>query len=97
MTTKEILIAAKAKVEAGWCQGAYARDDRGYSTIGDQSDAVSWCMSGALGAVSGWQTFKAEQAIRPYLGNDNLVQWNDRIRRTKAEVIAVFDQAIASL
>jgi hypothetical protein len=39
MTTKEILIAARAKVAQGWCQGAYAKD--AYGNTEEQEDALA--------------------------------------------------------
>jgi hypothetical protein len=102
MTVKEQLIAARAKIEAGWTQHEFARDVDGNS-LGlhpkriDFSKAACVCMSGALEAVGaeGHVDGLAYEALRAHT-SVILSTWNDDKRRTKEEVLAVFDKAIAA-
>ncbi len=87
---KLLLIRARERIEKkGWCQGAFHR--------GSAS-----CMMGALGYTrkrgcpSGLHYMAGEQ-LRSFVGGDLVPHWNDRPGRTKAEVLEVFDKAIASV
>lgn len=65
-TTKEILIAAKAKIATRetWTQDATARDASGKPTYATDPNAVCWCALGAIqavvdGIVSGLMAYSA--------------------------------------
>lgn len=90
MTVKEDLIKTRAKIAAGWCQGASARNAKG--------EAVSFCILGAFMAsgvaCSGPTSYALAKVATP--GNLGvLARYNDTPGRTKEEVLAVFDKAIA--
>ena len=91
----KILRAAREKISApgAWTQRITARNALGQSTQSRSSDAVCWCARGALWAVSDdsdspveWLTAAADVG---------LIYFNDTPGRTQAEVLAVFDKAIA--
>ncbi len=60
-TTAEILRRAAARVERGWCRGAYARDARGNPVADGSEPARSWC---ALGAIHAETPIAAQLAVR---------------------------------
>lgn len=101
MTIAEILEAAKAKIAnpENWTQGYYAKDENGDELLGNEPDAVCFCGYGAIEAVTdtvhmgkGWPK-EAEDALDAAAGK-NFPCFNDE--RTHAEVLAVFDKAIAA-
>lgn len=93
----EVLIKARALVEAGWTQGAYGRteggSDRGLVV------ATCFCTAGAIFKAKGKLSCNGGE-IGPeidalgfdYLGD--LLVWNDAGYRTKEHVLARFDAAI---
>lgn len=100
--TIDILKRARALVERGWCQGTYSRDERGVASLSKSQDC-SWCSVGALDTAAGSDSDKylaaydeLATAITPG-GDVGVVKWNDAPGRTQAEVLAMFDRAIASL
>jgi hypothetical protein len=103
MTPKEILIAARAKIEAPerWTHGAYARDAAGRKVEPTCPDAVRWCVRGAIDASTEQHSNKRpssvlfSQAVAGY-GALYIPIWNDAPNRTHAEVLAAFDRAIAA-
>ncbi len=110
MTTREILIAARKKIERPecWTKGAYARRADG-TYVGDSginedgfisADAVCFCALGACRAVSGSLTDESPAArqIRDALGGRqyDLSAFNDAPTTTHADVLALFDRAIAA-
>ena len=98
MTVREQLIAARAKVDAGWTQGVFARDANGSDLLIAQNfeGAVCFCASGALKAI-GADTFgPAYKALSAAVGHYFISNWNDEPKRTKEEVLAGFDKAIAA-
>lgn len=95
MTTVEILRRARERIARGWCQHVNARAADGREV--EPSDrAVEWC---AVGAV--WRDVDALLAVERVLQlrgfSDALWVWNDQPGRTQAEVLALFDEAIADL
>lgn len=106
-TAKEILIAARGYITKGWCQMASARDEEGKSCYFGSVKACSWCSSGAITRANhdiykldilAWdaslqQVYKVLESI---LG-EKIVPWNDADNRTQADVLELFDRAIASL
>lgn len=91
--TKEVLLAAKALLQnVGWCQNAYTTYDKQYNP-------TAYCLSGAVCCVDGAYFTIQDEAIsclRSMLENKPLiVNWNDQPGRTKEEVLALLDKAIA--
>ena len=90
------LRAARALIAApgGWTQGASARDSNGRAIVSHSPSAVCFCSGGALFRVNG-HYLENREALRRAMNCDNLVDWNDVLGRTQAEVVAAFDRAIA--
>lgn len=99
MTPKEILIAARAKIEAPerWTQGAYAKDVDGQQADPCGKRAICWCIYGAVMATTDGDYHK-EHSATVLIGEivNNIARWNDAPTRTHAEVLAAFDRAIAA-
>lgn len=47
-TLKEDLLKVRAKIEAGWCQGAFARDADQHPVDVHAPEAASFCVVGAV-------------------------------------------------
>ncbi len=102
-TTKEILIAAKALISdpAHWTQGEYSRNTDGRRTAHHDPAAVCWCAMGAIIRVLPLREYSRAVGVTETLaawgagGNSaaDLVGFNDG--HTHAEVLALFDKAIA--
>jgi hypothetical protein len=92
-----VLTAARALVERGWTQGEYARHKNGRPIGPAEPNAVCWCATGAIMATG--KSLAADLAVY-HLGDalgDSVLRWNDTPGRTQAEVLALFDRAIARL
>ena len=82
-----------------WCQKAQARDVDGIPVDARDSDAVSFCMTGAVA-----RAYKTDRGIRTRI-YDALIQklpidpvaWNDRPDRTKEDVIETLKKIEISL
>lgn len=101
MNTKELLIAARARIEKPerWTQMSLARDAKRRSVKPLDADAVCWCSLGAIYSQCP-QSKSLSLAIRALgsaMSNNEsfIADYNDS--HTHAEVLAAFDQAIASL
>jgi len=97
MTQKEMLLQARAKIEAGWCQYNEAKDENGSPVASFSAEAVSFCI---LGAAHGEALPPLRTALRARLGlpewvRVSLADYNDAKGRTQAEVLSLFDEAIA--
>ena len=90
-----------------WAQGSLALGSSGESLSVDSSEAVCFCIVGAIRRVSGFnrrpeKTVPLRQAVARSLGLPGykapLVAWNDAPERTQAEVVqALRDAARAAL
>ena len=100
MTITEHLRAARAFVERGWCQNAFARQENGDPAVPRSKKACQWCVMGALIAampgkppaglmVSCDALFR--KAARTSL---SIHKWQDKKGRKKEQVLRVFDKAI---
>jgi hypothetical protein len=106
MKPSEILSRARSLIVEGWCQGADARDSGGKEVRPWSDEARAWSVLGALvggngigrAPVAGMPIVELGEAIVA-LGEagdtHSLEAWNDVAHRTKADVIALFDGALA--
>lgn len=96
MTPREILLRARARVERGWTQEAFARKASGVSTHPAHEDACSWCLEGATFQLTRIDHLAAARdALRDVVGTTDLALWNDTSERTKEEVLVAIDAALA--
>jgi hypothetical protein len=97
-TVKEVLIAAKWMLEnVGWCQKTF----RKYSTSGE-SPSCAFCSFGAIINVNYGSPGLIDKALAVLsksidTASGSITIWNDDPKRTKSQVLAVFDKAIASV
>ena len=94
MTTVEVLKAARAKIEQGWCQGSYARNAMNEKVLYRSVDACRWCAMGAIVSLGGVDWITAADVIKQANAIEVIPKWNDAPNRTQAEVLAAFDKAI---
>lgn len=95
--TQVLQEARRLLVNKGWTQHAYARDSNGYSAIVSGREPVCFCLSGAINQVSDTSVdadVLAKNRIMSFI-DTNIPSWNDKANRTKEEVIALLDRAIA--
>ena len=88
VTTVEVLRAARAKIEKGWVQYTYEHEADGAP--------IAWCAAGAISRqhLSVNESAGAYLLLRRVCG-ETVSAWNDAPGRTKEEVLAAFDRAIA--
>lgn len=79
-------------IQKGWCQGITAMSDDGTACSSRQKDAVKWDLAGAIGAAYP-EDIQKRMGIADKLGvvlkTRQFAQWNDELKRTKAEVVAL--------
>lgn len=96
MDTAQILKDARALIadEKNWTQDKVARDRRGYSVSPESRRAVCFCAIGALRktCVDDDSLIYARDVLRD-VAKIPITEFNDT--HTHAEVIALFDRAIA--
>lgn len=106
---KEVLIAAKWILENyGWCQNSFITSNkdgvpRNYSRLkyvaadGADTNTACFCADGAIRSVECSLTLQeqAREHLEKYI-KANVWGWNDGADRTKEEVLAAFDGAIAT-
>jgi hypothetical protein len=100
MTPLETLKAARQLISdpAKWTQGAQSRDKLGHPYAFDTDKAVCWCALGAIERVAGRyssERFEASTKLRSISPKGLVIDFNDT--HTHAEVLALFDAAIAEL
>lgn len=102
--TKQLLERAKCLIERGWCQGTYARDDRGFSVPTDFRTATCFCTLGALFRSAGVDDEKSFTRARASLdkvvarrGFTYIPEFNDDPSTAKEDVLSAFDEAIAEV
>lgn len=101
-----LLHAARARVQTGWTQRAYARDEwrRGVDPL--DPEAIAWCLFGAVVAAAegdGARMAPVLRILRRLVKAPDaeaadvtvIVTWNDQPGRTREEVLALLDDAIA--
>lgn len=103
MSTLDVLRAARALIRdpARWTQNFWAKDATGFDCAPDAPGAVCWCAAGAINNIApgDLDAVQALDAVVPAeysgYGTHPLFAYNDD--RTHAEVLALFDAAIARL
>ena len=96
MTALEELKAARQLIEQGWCKGVFAQNNHYLPVDCKSEEACRFCALGALRRVSYWFDLRSEQALAEALGTHKIGEWNDDPARTKEDVLAVYDKAIAA-
>jgi len=100
MSVRATLEAGRARIEFGWTQGTRARNVHEVPVIPESPDAVCWCASGAidgLDAAIHHHKIGALIALERTLGKYSLLTgYNDDPRRTKKDVLNLFDKAITA-
>lgn len=97
-----LLEIARAKISdpQNWTQGAEARDENGIAVLATRPNASCFCVLGAcISACDGWLV---APALISELGTQigpgmSVVGFNDQPSTTHADVLALFDGAIARL
>ncbi len=102
MTPLDVLKGARELLsdEKRWTKGALARDKDGHETgIAVDPDAVCWCAYGAIEHCNkeGYGAEIAMNRVVRGLGWPSIGAFNDADSTTHADVLALFDRAIASL
>lgn len=102
MSVRQILVAARAKIAdpGDWTKGASARDVCGRPSPVHDYQSVCWCATGAIRFVSPSRLSgsAAIQFLRSETPFDMGVHvFNDAPKTTHAEVLSLFDRAIAAL
>ncbi|MDB5584350.1 MAG: hypothetical protein JWR80_9526 [Bradyrhizobium sp.] len=89
------LDEARALIERGWCQKAFARAGDGSKVKVCHGDAVSFCSMGALDRVGAWASgpINALEAAVGVTVVADVMDWNDAPERTQAEVLDAFKRA----
>lgn len=102
LTTKQVLIQARALVAAGWTQDVYATDEHGTDVDPMSPSACRFCSLGAIARVMGIVDVGSGQladdvpatvSLEKAAGR-NIPSFNDAPGQTKEKVLAAFDQAI---
>ena len=102
MTTLQILKAARELLSTPerWTKGWSARDAAGNRLATTDPDAVCWCAGGAVERITGGSTQsggKAEIVLAIVLPDKAICLglWNDAPSTTHADILALYDRAIA--
>lgn len=104
MKTVTVLKKSRALLDKGWTQGWFAKDENGCHVDYGAHNATYFCIAGAVYRTVGVATapgssdaMDALTAVAPAQYKFSLSQYNDAPRRTKAQVLGLFDRAIARL
>lgn len=101
MTPAELLRKARALLEMQnhWTKRAFALNAEGYVTDPTGNDAVCWCSVGAIRRVAGGAhrtaVIESTNALTACLSGRYISEFNDDPNTTHADVLAMFDRAIA--
>ncbi len=89
-TVMGTLLRGRARIAAGWCQNGWHYRGK-YCAVGAISlDAKNWGISGQMLFARDW----LERAL-PSCGARGLIHYNDAPGRTQADILALYDRAIA--
>jgi hypothetical protein len=93
MTTLDVLVAARAEIEKGWCRGAAVDVHGNVCALGAIDVALGGSRSSFKSlATRAWDRMDVLHA----LSGGAIGEFNDRPDTTKADVLALFDRAIAA-
>lgn len=111
MGTKHILVAAASLLSGNgaWTQDTHARrsDDSSCSPI--DKEATCWCTVGAILKINNaWPPVQqvwelpaiialTNELVARKSGHGRVTMWNDDANRTQAQVLQLFDAAIATM
>jgi len=100
MTKREIYYNAIERVKRGWTQGAASRGPSGLTTNPTNSEAVCWCLTGAIDAepqATGGEKVGAMiklDALARKAGYESAVEFNDFDTTTKQDVLELLEKAV---
>jgi hypothetical protein len=98
----DILDAAADLIspKKAWGQGAFARTADGIPCNSLNPAAAQYCMLGAIARAAhdahSKKTVEARGALEDHVGISDIPLWQDRVRRTKTQVIAALRGAAAN-
>lgn len=96
----DLLTRARARIEKpeAWTKGAIARTSDDERTLARDPQATCWCALGAIAAERGGEVHHpAWQAVQQQLpAGESIGSFNDHPDTTHADVLALFDRAIAA-
>jgi hypothetical protein len=98
MTVVDSLRAARDRISApgSWTKWALACDEDGHEVDEDSPAARQWCMLGAYEEARSGSVYAALRAVVcAERGYEGLADFNDAPETTHADVLAVYDRAIA--
>jgi hypothetical protein len=95
MTTAAYLREARQRIERGWCQGTWARTGDGAPTHSQDERANQWCALGALSCVGALLNGDNFLHMALPAGWKLVGDFNDAPGRTKEDILALYDRAIA--
>lgn len=106
-------MRAREIISQGWTQGTYARNKDNEEVFHDSSEAVCFCLEGAIIRSIHENNFLNDEKILLYnlqtIIKNNIqnrkygyyypstVCWNDKPERTKEEVLNLFDNIIEKI
>lgn len=100
----EGLRLAKELLEGGWTQHTRARDAENNPVAVGDPRAVRFCIEGAcdhveeaLGAPDGMLQAYVESALISRGEDEHIPAWNDKLSRTKEEVLELMEEAIRAV
>lgn len=96
----QILTDAKALIDTPekWTKGWFARSANNRRVRQGSNKACRWCVVGAVGVASGSSgscAARALAALRECCSEDFIADFNDDPATTHADIMALFDRAIA--
>lgn len=104
MKVSELLTNARAIIATPdkWHKGSYACNSDGEARLSSEDDAVRFCVLGAMDKAAGiddnedsMPRSKAVNLLIDYIGDNHVASFNDSPSTTHADVMAMFDNAIA--
>lgn len=92
-----LLVAARAKIDTPdkWCKGVLAMDVHGCPVGEKSSKARRWCALGCVQSVAGDDNLDDIAVGFLYRNVGHISTFNDDEETTHADVLAMFDLAIA--
>ena len=99
--TADILRKARAVIEKpeNWTKGTFARSAKGNPVSAVGRAACAWCAVGAVRRVTGYDQIlfsRVGRALSYASDGPSIVTINDSPKATHADVLALFDRAIAA-